>query len=293
MPKGSNQKNKLTIEYIRDKLKELNPNIKLVSTEYINNRTPLKLICECGREFEKRWDNIQRSGYCCCRNCSSKYGWKENRRNITYEEYLIKLRNEFYKNGFEIIQKDLNNITNQTKLLCMDKDGYIGKINYTNVILNKHFSVFSKRFNFDNLLFNLNVFSKNTGSGVKVIKILDTNTRTCEIKILCKCNCGNEYETSVGDFTSQKRIYCKECTKRQSTFEKLVKIELLNYTKEENIIEQKRFKDCINEKTKYPLPFDFYLVNENICIEVDGQQHFKPTNIRGHVKYAFNYCKTR
>lgn len=27
--------------------------------------------------------------------------------------------------------------------------------------------------------------------------------------------------------------------------------------------------------------FDFYLSNFNICIDVDGEQHFRPTNIRG------------
>jgi rubrerythrin/very-short-patch-repair endonuclease len=35
-----------------------------------------------------------------------------------------------------------------------------------------------------------------------------------------------------------------------------------------------RFKDC---KSKQPLPFDFYLPNLNICIEYDGEQHFKAT----------------
>jgi len=35
---------------------------------------------------------------------------------------------------------------------------------------------------------------------------------------------------------------------------------------------QKRFKDCRN---KLPLPFDFYLPLLNMCIEYDGEQHFK------------------
>lgn len=40
-----------------------------------------------------------------------------------------------------------------------------------------------------------------------------------------------------------------------------------------NFIQQKRFKDC---RDKLPLPFDFYLPDHNICIEYDGEQHFKP-----------------
>ena len=34
---------------------------------------------------------------------------------------------------------------------------------------------------------------------------------------------------------------------------------------------QKRFNTCRNIK---PLPFDFYLLEHNICIEFDGFQHF-------------------
>ena len=33
-----------------------------------------------------------------------------------------------------------------------------------------------------------------------------------------------------------------------------------------------------------PLPFDFYLPNYNICIEYDGEQHFKPIKYFGGQK---------
>lgn len=39
-----------------------------------------------------------------------------------------------------------------------------------------------------------------------------------------------------------------------------------------------RFDDC---KVSYRLPFDFFLPNNNICIEYDGIQHFKPINFFG------------
>lgn len=41
---------------------------------------------------------------------------------------------------------------------------------------------------------------------------------------------------------------------------------------------QKRFKDCKNKKQ---LPFDFYISNHNICIEYDGEQHYKPIDFWG------------
>lgn len=54
----------------------------------------------------------------------------------------------------------------------------------------------------------------------------------------------------------------------------------MNLLIENNIkfISEKRFNGCknINE-----LPFDFYLPNQNLLIEYDGIQHFKPINFFG------------
>ena len=43
-------------------------------------------------------------------------------------------------------------------------------------------------------------------------------------------------------------------------------------------ISQKKFDDCKDIRT---LPFDFYLPDYNLCIEYDGEQHFKPVNFGG------------
>lgn len=64
-----------------------------------------------------------------------------------------------------------------------------------------------------------------------------------------------------------------------------------------SFIEQYRFNDCRNKRT---LPFDFYLPELNLCIEYDGEQHFKPVEKFGgyksfktiiiHDKIKTNYC---
>jgi hypothetical protein len=43
-------------------------------------------------------------------------------------------------------------------------------------------------------------------------------------------------------------------------------------------IPQKRFSDCFDVK---PLPFDFYIPDSNICIEYQGEQHYRPVNFGG------------
>lgn len=40
-----------------------------------------------------------------------------------------------------------------------------------------------------------------------------------------------------------------------------------------------RFDSCRDRRT---LPFDFYLPKFNVCIEYDGQQHFRPTDFKNY-----------
>lgn len=61
---------------------------------------------------------------------------------------------------------------------------------------------------------------------------------------------------------------------------------------------EQRFYDC---RDKNPLPFDFYLVDLNICIEYDGEQHFKSVErfggdkkfeqLQHHDRIKDKYCK--
>lgn len=45
-------------------------------------------------------------------------------------------------------------------------------------------------------------------------------------------------------------------------------------------IREYRFEDC---KVSYRLPFDFFLPENNTCIEYDGIQHFKPIEFFGGI----------
>jgi very-short-patch-repair endonuclease len=54
-------------------------------------------------------------------------------------------------------------------------------------------------------------------------------------------------------------------------------VKILKFLTENNInfIRQKKFKECKNIKL---LSFDFYLPEYNMCIEFDGEQHFRTVN---------------
>lgn len=105
--------------------------------------------------------------------------------------------------------------------------------------------------------------------------ILKKKNRSCETILFCQCACGEFFSSSLSDFTTQKHWRCSKCSKSQSKLEILTENEIQKYTN--NYIKQKRFNDCRNIETNYPMPFDFYLPELNLCIEVDGEQHYKPS----------------
>ena len=67
---------------------------------------------------------------------------------------------------------------------------------------------------------------------------------------------------------------CPQC--KESGGERKVRQWLQNHGIE--YIYQKTFIDCKDQKQ---LPFDFYLPDFNVCIEYDGEQHFRPVDLWG------------
>ena len=92
--------------------------------------------------------------------------------------------------------------------------------------------------------------------------------------MLCHCDCGNNHICSVSDLTTGHTMSCGCLNKSKG------EMYIEEILKENEIIyeSQKRFDNCRNKRT---LPFDFYLPNNNICIEFDGSQHYKPVEYWG------------
>lgn len=87
--------------------------------------------------------------------------------------------------------------------------------------------------------------------------------------------CGNEWLAVPNNIL--RGSGCPRCN--ESRGEKTITSWLNNH--QINFIPQHRFDDC---KDKYTLPFDFYLVDYNICIEYQGEQHYRPIDFFGGVE---------
>lgn len=95
----------------------------------------------------------------------------------------------------------------------------------------------------------------------------DDVTRKSGKKVWWKCyKCKEEWMSRISDRTRGQG--CPKC--RLSHGEKEIKKFLINSNIKFN--EQHKFDDC---KYKRKLPFDFYLPDQNICIEYHGEQHYR------------------
>lgn len=100
-------------------------------------------------------------------------------------------------------------------------------------------------------------------------------------KYLCtKCNT-NEFVRDLSDCESSKRYYCPQCLASQrssSIGEDTIKQILVD--NKITFQTEKIFNDCLSPNGNF-LRFDFYLPDYNLCIEFDGEQHFKTNEYFG------------
>ena len=110
----------------------------------------------------------------------------------------------------------------------------------------------------------------------KDIEVLGEYVRSNNlIKLKCK-KCSNKWENTPSHLLDGQG--CPKCnaSKGEKEVERILKELSVNYIREHS------FEDC--KSGNYPLPFDFYLPDYNICIEYDGKQHFEPIDFFGGEK---------
>lgn len=228
--------------------------------EYVNNTTPVKIICKTHGVFEQQpKTHLRGSG---CRECS-------------YDVRGINCRNSstYFINRSKLVHKDRYNYS---------LVNYVGNRVDVEIICNVH-GIFKQQ---PSHHLNGSGCPKCAGNLVSHSEFINSVTNihdgfycysattyiSSKIKITITC-------PIHGDFLQlpthhSRGVGCPTC--RESKGERLIRQFLIV----NNIlfIPQYRFNDCRDKK---PLPFDFYLPDLNICIEYDGEQHHKPIIIFG------------
>ena len=278
-------KNKKTNEEVNKEIKLVLGNDYELNSDYINNHTKMKIIHKP------------------CNNISEV--------SLTH---LKDFKGCIYCNGSRTI---LNNETFKKKVELKYNDEYIPLSDYKSIhekVLMKH-----NKCGYEWLITPNNFLNNNRKcplcSGVKkktheefINEVFDlvgdeytvlSEYKSCRTKILMKhnkCNC--EWYIRPNDFLNNKR--CPNCNLLNNE-SKAVK-EIKKYLDDNNIkyIQEKRFKTC---KDKNTLPFDFYLIDYDLLIEYDGEQHFnkatgsyifteeKVSLIKSHDQIKDQWCK--
>lgn len=255
--------------FMKDNVKS--DTVLLDNSEIIPAKEYHKFICgRCNKKFEQIWYSFINSPYHVCPDCICQL---KRSKKKSYE-YIIEEIKEY---GLIPLFKEYTG-TNQ-RLLVKDKDEYKFYININKLRKNET----GKKFHKSNDYTIDNIKRYCFLHGIKT-ELLSDVFENGENKMLWRCECGELFYLSWEKFKEGK-TRCNRCTKSQSNYE--IKIE--NYLRKLKIPYKKQYRipQCANKSS---LPFDFYLTDKNIFIEVDGIGHYKPVRFNGISKERAQEC---
>mgnify|MGYP001766946401 CR=1 FL=1 len=225
-------------------------------SNYITSKSMIDIICPVHGLFSQRTSNHLRGDGCPA--CSGN-------KKLNNQEF-IKRAKEIHSDKYDYSLVDYKGIDNKVKIICPEH----GIFEQTP---NKHIGKTERGcpkcnggVNLDTITFIEN--AKKIHGDKYDYSLVDYKNTSINIKIICPVH---------GIFEQKPRhhIYgcgCSKCS--ESNGEKVI----IKFLKNENFIRQKKFKDCRYIKI---LSFDFYLPEKNLCIEYDGEQHYKPIKYFG------------
>lgn len=263
------KKRRLTYEEVKHYIEvESGSGCKLLSKEYTNNCTPLKIKCKCGNEFKVNFSKFKDNKKQYCNICG--YNIRTKKLRHSYSD----IKNEFEKRGYILVSKEYKSLNEQLKYICpKHKDKGILTIWGTN-LLKGHGCVYCGAESAGEILKKTNeefISEMEEKYGDEYIILGEYINAKTKIKV--KHNiCGHEWSVTPANLL--RGYGCPKCA--SSKGEKTIG----EYLQSNNIdfISEYSFIDCRNE---LPLPFDFYLPDSNTLIEYDGKQHYEPVNFGG------------
>ena len=225
-------------------------------------RILLHFQCPCGNEFYKTLEDSVYNIYICCNSCQIKNRGRNKRLGIKVIEYIK-------QQGYKIINAP-QVCRNSDLIEVEDKNGFRGFVTYSKLKSGKGMSLFDIRINKKNYIYNVNHLAEIKGLKLQCLGFSDKKYSRQALKF--KCECGNEFVTSISNFQNGK-TQCGECAKSISHYERIFK----KFLDKQNIkyIHQYSLNQC---RDILPLPFDFYIVEDNILVEIDGEGHYHPCN---------------
>lgn len=213
--KCASRDKRLPLTKIREKIKKINPNVMLISTEYEINSNDLKYKCSIhNHEWSESWDSVSKGKI--CRKCSEdkKLNIQKIKENLFFINPNIKILSDRY-------------INNSAKLKCKCKiDGYEWSATWSNLSRGTGCpECGGKRRDY-----TIEDIRKKLFKIYPNIEILSNKYISAKTKLKCKCLIdGYEWESNWNNLSTSGG--CPECNgkRRDYTVEKIgEKLKLIN-----------------------------------------------------------------
>lgn len=243
-----------------------NKGCRLLS-KYKNAKEKIKIQCACGMSFERSFNKFK-SGQTKCRKCIGRNDWNF--------ETVKKFIEEESKSDNKLITKSYKNRRQALTIQCNCGEEYSTDF---------HTFLYGNKRKCDECV--KEIVREKTRKGIDYLKnyvidnsdaiLLSENYEDYHQRLLFQCKCSNTFKTSFVCFTNGKRScdICSPTSKLEFISEKFFIENNINY------LPQYTFKDLVSPKGRN-LKFDFAILNSdntlNFLLELDGEQHFKPSN---------------
>lgn len=256
---------KTTQQFIKDAIKIHKMKFDYSLSDYKGVKTPITIKCDKGHIFQQK-PNDHLNGF----GCKICKGWGETKLNF------VKKANEIH-----------NNLYDYSKSIYIDHDSPL-------IIICKIHGEFKQSPKGHLIMKNkcpkcsgIEIGNKNRDTKENFIEKANkihneyynyslVNYKGANQKIKIICHKHGIFKQHPKDHINQKHG-CPKCKNSKG------EIRVEQYLRKNNInyISQQRFEECKNKRS---LPFDFYLPDHKICIEYDGEQHFRPSKRFGGKK---------
>ena len=237
--------NNMTLRYAYNDVKNIieSKNCKLLSENYINRSTRLKIECSKGHIFEMTLDHFNKGHKCSACN---------KRLTIEYVREFIEA-----VDSYKVLSDKYTNARDPLKIMCPNKHTY--KASFSSFKSGRRCPkcfVDSRK----------NAYSdvKNYIESFDGYKLLSAEYKNAHSKLRIKCTKNHIFSTTYSNFLSLKRR-CPSCSANISKQEKEV-VEIVKNHYNGNIIENDKTQ-IINYWTKRKLELDIWLPEINKAIE--------------------------
>ena len=237
-------------------------------TNYINKRSKVKIICDKHGVFEQ-------TAYC---HYYFKQGCPECKVNkqLTTEEFIKKSKN-IHGDKYDYSLVEYKNAYTKVDIICREHGIFSMRasdhINYHKSGCSVCALGYKKNNNISEEEF-IEKAKNRHGDKYDYSKTKYTNSRS---KVIITCKKHGDFSQKAESHIRVNGRGCPNC--QTSNGENIVE----EYLNKFNFVyeKQKCFDEC---KNILCLPFDFYLSDNNICVEYDGLQHFEPVERFGGIK---------